>query len=95
MIAAQPPASGGASREDETNGVRANTARTILCCTPVPRPWMIRTVSKSSRFIEIGLYHCDFAGLHRVVEHIGDRNAEGFFVAVHALLRTGTSLNEM
>jgi hypothetical protein len=38
IVAPQPPASGGASPKDATNGVRASTARTIWRCTPIPRP---------------------------------------------------------
>lgn len=37
-VAPQPPASGGASPNATTKGVRASTARTICRCTPIPRP---------------------------------------------------------
>ena len=38
IVAPQPPASGGASPKESTNGVRSSTARTICLCTPIPRP---------------------------------------------------------
>ena len=49
IVAYQPPASAGASRKSDTKAVRARTWRTISRCTPMPRPWMMRSARKPRR----------------------------------------------
>src|ERR1700691_2078809 len=45
-VAPQPPASNGASEKLATKGVLLRIDRTISRCTPIPRPWMIRSARK-------------------------------------------------
>src|SRR5674476_490413 len=49
MVAPQPPAAAGASRNSVTKGVRESTERTISRCAPMPRPWMMRRAREPIR----------------------------------------------
>src|SRR5579885_3235824 len=55
-VAPHPPASAGASWYERTRSLRASTWRTVSRCTPMPRPWIIRSPLYPARLASIRFF---------------------------------------
>jgi hypothetical protein len=82
-VAPSPPASGGASVQSKTNGVRSRIERTIARCTPIAFAVNYSDDRESSfvRLVQIFFNHCfDFARRNGVqIEYICDLDRKRFF----------------